>query len=219
VKKPELIRGIFITLEGIEGCGKSTQAVLLAKALKSAGYRVKLTREPGGTPLGNAVRRILLNSTELKILPLSELLLYLVSRYQHVEEVIKKELKKKNIVISDRFSDSSVAYQGFGRGLGGTFVGKLDKFVTGGLKPDLTFILDCPAVTGIKRVLSKRKPDRIERENIAFHEKVRKGYIKIAEQDKKRIVIIDSTKSAEEVSKKILSVVKRRFNLGNINEI
>lgn len=213
MKSSELITGIFITLEGIEGCGKSTQAVLLARALKRAGYRVKLTREPGGTSLGNTVRRILLNSTRHNILPLSELFLYLVSRYQHVEEVIKRELRRKCIVISDRFSDSSVAYQGYGRGLGGAFVAKLDRFATGGLKPDLTIILDCPALTGIQRVFRNRRPDRIEKENIAFHERVRRGYLKIAKQDNKRIVVIDATKSEEKISKDILAIVKNRFNL------
>ncbi len=211
-----LIKGIFISLEGIEGCGKSTQAVLLAKALKRAGYRVKLTREPGGTPLGNAVRRILLNSTRYNILPLSELLLYLVSRHQHIEEVIKKELKKKSIVISDRFSDSSIAYQGYARGLGGSFVAKLNKFVTSGLQPDLTFILDCPARIGMERVLSKRKPDRIEKEDIEFHERVRRGYIKIARENSKRIIIIDATQKEEEIAKTILSIVKTRFHLKKI---
>lgn len=210
------IKGIFITFEGIEGCGKSTQAMLLAKELKSAGYRVKLTREPGGTSLGNSVRRILLNSRGLNILPLSELFLYLVSRYQHVEEVIKKELAKKCIVISDRFSDSSVAYQGYGRGLGVAFVAKLDRIATGGLKPDLTFILDCPSEVGIKRILSKRIPDRIEKEKIAFHERVRKGYLEIAKKNNKRIVIIDATKKKEEISKEIISVVISRFNLKSV---
>lgn len=216
MKSIKLIKGIFITLEGIEGCGKSTQAMLLTKELKRAGYRVKLTREPGGTPLGNTVRRILLNSTRHNILPLSELFLYLVSRYQHVEEVLKKELAKKCIVISDRFSDSSVAYQGYGRGLGGTFVAKLDRFATGGLKPNLTFILDCPSEIGIKRVLSKRRPDRIEKEEVAFHERVRRGYIKIAKQNNKRTVIIDATKRKDEISKKILSIVMSRFNLRKV---
>ncbi len=211
-----LIKGIFISLEGIEGCGKSTQAFLLAKALKQAGYRVKLTREPGGTSLGNAVRRILLNSTRYNILPLSELLLYLVSRHQHIEEVIKKELKKKNIVISDRFSDSSIAYQGYGRRLGGTFVEKLDRFVTVGLKPDLTFILDCPVKVGMQRVLSKRMPDRIEMEDIEFHERVRKGYIRIARENSKRAIIIDATQKEEEIAKTILSIVKDRFHLRKI---
>jgi len=212
----KLSKGIFITLEGIEGCGKSTQAVLLAKALKRAGYRVKLTREPGGTPLGNAVRQILLNSTKLNILPLSELLLYLVSRYQHVEEVLRRKIEEKCIVISDRFSDSSLAYQGYGRGLGGTFVKELDMIVTRGLKPDLTFILDCPTEIGMKRVLSKRKPDRIEKEKITFHERVRKGYIKIAKQNNKRTIIIDATKNKNEIAKKILSIVISRFNLRKI---
>lgn len=213
MESSELSRGIFISLEGIEGCGKSTQAELLANKLKHVGYRVKLTREPGGTSLGNAVRRILLNSKRHRIQPLSELLLYLVSRHQHVEEVIKRFLEKKYIVITDRFSDSSIVYQGYGRMLGVELVRRLNTIATGGLKPDLTIILDCPVRTGLVRVMNQREPDRIERENTVFHERVRQGYLELAKKERGRIVVIDGRKNKESIQEEILSIIRRRFNL------
>jgi len=206
-------KGLFITFEGIEGCGKSTQASLLAKRLKGAGYRVKLTREPGGTPLGNAIRRILLRSDRLNILPLSELMLYLVSRHQHVNQVIKKYLDNKYIVISDRFSDSSVAYQGYGRGIRRDLVSKLNFIATDGLIPDLTILLDCPVTTGMKRVLDNRMPDRIEKEDMAFHERVRRGFLTIAKKNKKRIVVINGSMNQEKIAEKIACILKKRFFL------
>lgn len=206
-------RGIFITFEGIEGSGKSTQAEILAQALRSAGYRVKLTKEPGGTPLGNAIRRILLKSRRLNIKPLSELFLYLAERHQHVEEVIREFLKKKYIVISDRFSDSSIAYQGYGRNLGEPLVSNLDSMSRGGILPDLTILLDCPVTQGIKRARKKGPPDRIEREDRAFHERVRQGFLDLAKKEKERIVVIKANGSEAVIARKIMEIVRRRFKL------
>ncbi|HEY4717105.1 MAG TPA: dTMP kinase [bacterium] len=209
-----LKKGILISFEGIEGCGKTTQAKLLAKELSRVGYRVKLTREPGGTAAGEKVRLILLKSKNIKIAPLTELLLYLSSRSQHITEVIREYLREKYIVITDRFHDSSIAYQGFGRKLGEKTVRELNKIATGGLMPHITFVLDCPVSIGLGRTRRRTsKPDRLEREALAFHRRVRHGYLLTAMREKGRIIVINATRPKEKIAETIKKIVKNKFKL------
>ena len=215
-------KGIFITIEGIEGCGKSTQAKMLGKYLGKKGLDVILTREPGGTEIGNQIRKILLDRKNKKILAVTELLLYAASRAQHVNEVIAPELAEGKIVVCDRFSDATTAYQGYGRGLDKKMISVLDKFSTGGLVPDLTIILDLPEKVGLERAKRRnremgisRGEGRIEEEGLVFHRKVRRGYLKIAKDDQKRVKVINALRSMEEINAEICKeadkLIKRNF--------
>ena len=168
-------KGIFITLEGIEGSGKTTQAGLLKDLLEASGFEVLLTREPGGSPIGEKIRHILLDTANSRMEPLAELFLYEASRTQHVEEVIKPAIAAGKAVICDRFYDASTAYQGYARGIGAETVDELNLIATGGQKPDLTIVLDLSVAEGLRRL--GRNLDRIEGETAVFHERVRKGYL------------------------------------------
>jgi dTMP kinase len=212
--KNKLKKGLFIVFEGPEGAGKSTQATLLYKYLKNKGYDVVLTREPGGTKLAEAVRKIIL-SPKMKIYPMTELLLYEAARAQHIEEVIKPSLQKNKIVISDRFADASVVYQGYARGLGTKFVEKLNKLVVCGCLPDITFVLDIPPKKGLKRIKLNRKTsfDRLEQENIKFHTKIREGYLNLAKKRKNFYIINVEDKTSQEVYSIIISILNKKFNL------
>lgn len=202
---------LFITFEGGEGSGKSTQIKLLKKALQKKGYTVFFTREPGGTVIGDQIRHILLDTKNKKMVPLTELLLYEAGRAQHVEEVIRPALKKRKIVISDRFFDATTVYQGVARHLNSSLVQNLNRIATGGLKPDLTIILDIPVGAGLKRIQKGRHAlDRIEVEKQSFHEAVRKGYLKLAKAEPKRVKIINALASVEEIHKNILNIVERK---------
>ncbi len=182
--------GFFITVEGIEGSGKSTLAKGLYNKLKEKGFPVLLTWEPGGTGVGEKIREILLFSENLS--PWTELFLFLASRKEHVEKKILPALREGKIVICDRFDDSTIAYQGFGRELPLRILKRMNKIVTQELKPNLTFLLDIEPAEGLKRT---DRRDRIEKENIDFHSKVREGYLKIAKRAKKRVIVIDGKKS------------------------
>ena len=212
--KNKLKKGLFIVFEGPEGAGKSTQATLLYKYLKNKGYDVVLTREPGGTKLAEAVRKIIL-SPKMKIYPMTELLLYEAARAQHIEEVIKPSLQKNKIVISDRFADASVVYQGYARGLGTKFVEKLNKLVVCGCLPDINFVLDIPPKKGLKRIKLNRKTsfDRLEQENIKFHTKIREGYLNLAKKRKNFYIINVEDKTSQEVYSIIISILNKKFNL------
>ncbi|MBI5970471.1 MAG: dTMP kinase [Deltaproteobacteria bacterium] len=184
----------FITFEGVEGCGKSTQVELLKGYLEKKGFKVLLVREPGGTRLGEKVRAILLNSEGDGMAPLTELFLYEACRAELVEKVIAPALKRGVFVICDRFVDSTVAYQGFGRGLK-TDIPLLNKLASNGLTPDVTFLLDLDPEIGLKRArkrISKTalKEDRFEKESLDFHKRVRKGFLKIAADTPKRVRVI-----------------------------
>ncbi|MBQ3835370.1 MAG: dTMP kinase, partial [Elusimicrobia bacterium] len=179
-------KSFFITIEGGEGCGKTTQSKLLKKYLEDKGFKVVLTREPGGSIVAEQIRNILLNPS-FKVNPLSELMLYEASRAQHLEEIIKPNLKKGFIVICDRFIDSTLAYQGYGRGLDKNIIKKLNDIASCGITPDITFYLDVDPKEGIKRAKSVNKGkltggDRIEKESIKFHNKVRKGFLDLAKK-------------------------------------
>lgn len=200
-------QGLFITLEGGEGSGKSSQAQALKALLEAKGFSVTLTREPAGCPLGRRVRE-LLSEPSLELDARSELLLFVTARAQHVAEVIRPALKRREIVICDRFSDSTVAYQGYGRGLSLDDVHLANRMATEGLVPDLTVLLDVPVETGLARQelalrLSKGSesgPDRIGQEGAEFHERVRQGYLAMASEEPERFLVVDATLPPEEIT-------------------
>ncbi len=205
------VKAKFITFEGIDGCGKSTQAKRLVSRLNNEGIPALLTLEPGGTKIGSYIREILLDPRNKDISELTELFLYLADRSQHVKEVITPSLKRGIWVISDRFYDATLAYQGFGRGISKDFILMLNNHICEDIRPDITFLLDCPIEVAIKR-RNRRDSDqdqlRFEQEDVIFHEKVRKGYLWIAEQFKDRVVIIDATRSVEEIEEFVFSKTK-----------
>lgn len=183
------MRGIFITFEGPEGSGKSTHSKLLCGFLKRKGYKVLHTREPGGTGIAEAIRRILLDKKNNNMTDACELFLFLACRAQIVEEVITPALKKGYIVVCDRFQDATVAYQGYGEGLGLKLINEAGKLATKGLRPCLTILLDVETKRGLKRA---GKKDRMEFKSYGFHRRVRQGYLKLAKHEPKRIVVIDA---------------------------
>ncbi len=197
----------FISFEGIEGCGKTTQTKLLGDYLKSKNHKVLITEEPGGTKIGRKVRNLLL-SPENNMDPLTELLLYNSSRAQHVREVIYPALIQNTVVITDRFVDSTVSYQGYARGIDVAIIKTLNEIVVPDLKPFVTFLLDLAVEDGLKRNRGAQKTDRLELETIEFHNQVRKGYLQIASEEPERVKVIDASGSIEEVSKKIIEVLE-----------
>lgn len=201
-------RGLFVVLEGPDKSGKSTQARLLVEALRAKGHKVLHTREPGGTSVAEGVRRVLLDPS-LTIHPLAELFLYEASRAQHTSEKIVPALKAGTVVVSERFTMSTDAYQGAARGLGLKTTSALNKIATGGLKPDLTVLLDIPVAEFDGRDQG-RELDRLERENAGFRAKVRKGYLKAAKADP-RAVVLDGRKPADALHAKILSLVGKKL--------
>jgi dTMP kinase len=207
--------GFFISFEGIEGSGKSTQVTRLAQALRAQGYEVVLTREPGGTAVGQVLRRILLEPTTAPLAPSAELLLMLADRAQHVQEVIAPALQENKIVVSDRFLDSTTAYQGYGRGVELAFLARLNAFACSGYGPALTFILDLPVTEGLRRARQRQSSagaaDRFEAESVAFHERVRAGFLEIARTEPQRVHVLDTTRPVEEVHQEILAVAQGRL--------
>ena len=179
-------RGVFITLEGNEGCGKSTQLKWLAKHLRRKGRSVHTTREPGGTALGDAVRRLVLDPKYKRMSPVCETLLYMASRAQLVEQVILPRLKKGQIVLCDRWLDATLAYQGYAGGVDVDWIRRIGETATHGLKPDLTLYLDLPVRVGLKRAARTRPADRIERKALGYHEDVRRGFLQIARSEPRR---------------------------------
>lgn len=197
----------FISFEGIEGSGKSTQVKLLADYLRAKGNNVLTTEEPGGTRLGLKIRAMLL-APENHMDPLTELLLYNSSRAQHIREVIYPALIQGIIVITDRFSDSTITYQGYGRGIDLAIIKTLNEIVASDLRPFVTFLLDMDVEEGLRRNIGAQKEDRFERETIEFHNRVRRGYLQIAEEEPDRIKVIDASGSAEEINKKIVEILE-----------
>lgn len=206
-------RGLFVTLEGIEGCGKSTQARLAAARLKATGHRVVLTAEPGGTPLGKTLRAALLKPGA-RVAPLTEWLLFEADRAQHVDRMIRPALAKGAVVICDRYSDSTRAYQGIGRGLGLAAVDAVDRVATAGLKPDLTFLLDLPVGEGLARARKRGKLTRLDRERTKFHQKIRDAFLVLATQEPARIKVIDGrlgkAEAAEVIWRHLHAALARR---------
>lgn len=199
-------KGLFITFEGIEGCGKTTQARLLYEALLEKGLKTVLTEEPGGTSLGQKLRKLLLEEDH-SIHPLTELLLYNASRAQHVMEKIRPLLKEGAIVICDRFMDSTFAYQGYGRGIEGKIIRSLDEISRQGLLPDITFLIDIDPEMGLKRHYSTKVLDRLERESLDFHRLVREGYLELARLEPERFRIINGAESIEHIHHIIVNTV------------
>lgn len=201
-----MTKGLFITFEGGDGCGKTTQINLLDEYLRGKGYETLLTREPGSKGLGVKLREILLNY-DGDVSPVCESFLFLADRAQHVDCIIKPALEKGIIVLCDRHTDSTVAYQGYGRGLDLEQIYNLNKIATSGLKPDLTIVLDVDVETSQKRVGAQK--DRMESAGIEFFERVRKGFLEIAKREPNRVKVVDSTQSIEEIHKQILELVAR----------
>jgi dTMP kinase len=203
----------FITFEGIEGCGKTTQLRILARRLEGDGHAITVTREPGGCPIADQIRNILLDADNHAITPLTELLLYAAARAQHMAEVVTPALEAGGIVLCDRFTDATIAYQGYGRRLDLAVIDKLNQLATGGMRPDLTVLLDCPAETGLKRAISRinsapgAREERFELESLQFHQRVRDGYLALAQLEPERFVIIDAAAGIRETEEAVAAVV------------
>ena len=204
-------KGILITLEGNEGCGKSTQIKLLYDYLKKKRKNVFLTREPGGTRIGDAIRSVLLDPKNKGMNGPTETLLYMASRAQLVEEVIGPRLRMGQIVLCDRWMDATVAYQGFGEGVDVRWIRRLGEEVTRGIRPSLSLYLDLPVKAGLKRARSRKKADRMERKSVLFHERVRKGFLWIAKKDTKRFkrIVLSERHSEAAVFEKIKREIDR----------
>ncbi|MFA4015363.1 MAG: hypothetical protein RUDDFDWM_000443 [Candidatus Fervidibacterota bacterium] len=209
---------LFITFEGIEGSGKSTQVRLLAERLEKNGYSFILTKEPGGTKLGEQIREMLL-SQQTQMNKLCELLLFIADRAQHVEEVILPALRDGKLVICERFCDSTLAYQHYGLGLPLELINMLNDFATQSLKPHVTFLLDIEPAIGLHRLKGlKCSLDRIEQRPISFHEKVREGYLEIARNEPERVIVLDASLPAEDIAamvwKRLSHMLQKRENVG-----
>jgi len=195
------MKGKFITLEGPDGSGKSTQAALLTQYLADQGVAVISTREPGGTEIAEKIRTILLDPGNGVLNDRAEVFLYAASRAQHVEELIAPALNEGKMVICDRFVDSTLAYQGFGRGLDLTFLNKVNEMAAGGIMPDLTIVFDVTTEVAFSRIKNSRKSggDRLEQESCSFHHRVRQGYLKLANKFPQRIKVVSGEKTVTEV--------------------
>ena len=210
--------GFFITFEGSEGGGKTTQISLLAEALRARGHDVVETREPGGTPIGQTLRQLLLRPSTGQptdpLAPSAELLLMLADRAQHIHEVILPSLQAGRIVLCDRYADSTTAYQGYGRGFDLAEVARLNAFVCSACRPQLTFVLDLPVAVGMERANARRGGaaiDHFEAASASFHERVREGFLAIARAEPERVCLIDATQDIEAVHTTVLAGVRNRL--------
>ena len=211
----------FITFEGIEGCGKSTQIRRLRDVLSERGIPVLLTEEPGGSGVGKILRGILLNRTGVEIAAEAELLLFMADRAQHIREVIEPALNRQKVVLCDRFADATMAYQGFGRGLDREMIDILNRFALRGVTPDLTLLMDVPVETGLGRALARiagkkesEREDRFESEQMDFHRRVRDGYLHLASREPERFRIIDASGDIEATHRAILREVEAFMERG-----
>ena len=200
--------GLFITLEGIEGVGKSTHADVIRTALERAGRRVCQTREPGGTAAGEAIRSLLLHGRELAINETTELLLIFAARAQHLDEVIRPALARGEIVLCDRFTDATYAYQGGGRGIPRAHIAELENYVQGELRPDHTLLFDAPVATGLERAGGRGEADRFEAETARFFEQVRRAYLDLAAAEPGRIHVIDADRPLQQVQDAVLEALR-----------
>jgi dTMP kinase len=210
--------GFFITFEGPEGGGKSTQVHRLATSLADQGYSVWTTREPGGTRVGEMIRPILLHQRQERMTPWSEALLFTAARAQHVDEVIRPRLQRGELVLCDRYSDSTLAYQGYGRGLDLDTLRRLQAEATGGLQPDLTILLNLPVETGLSRI-PRPAQDRLDRETSAFHQRVRAGYQEMAAAEPRRWREIDAAADQDQVAERILGLVSDALRQAGVRPV
>ena len=206
--------GFFLTFEGVEGGGKTTQARLLAEALQERGHTVLVTREPGGTEVGKVVRRLVLEPAGAPLAAEAELLLLLADRAQHVRDVILPGLRDYAVVISDRFLDSTLAYQGYGSGLPLDLLRRLNSFASQACLPDFTVLLDVPVEVGLRRASQSRgasEADRFEAKNLDFHHRVRQGFLAVAREHPQRVYVVDTDRPIEPIHQEIVSVVLERM--------
>ena len=210
--------GFFITFEGVEGCGKTTQIRNLSRRLTDAGYRTVLTREPGGCPIADKIRTILLDADNRAMVPLTELLLYAAARAQHVAEVIRPALESDAIVLCDRFTDATVAYQHSGRGIDRPTIDALNRLACQSLCPDLTVLMDCDVAIGLARAKNRieaasgPREERFELETLAFHQRVRDGYLELAASEAGRFLTVSASGTIDEISDRIAPQVLERIN-------
>jgi len=197
------MRGKFITIEGTEGVGKTTNIQFIQDWLKSKQLAYICTREPGGTPMAEQIRELLLTPREELVCDTAELLLMFAGRAQHLNQVIEPSLAEGAWVLCDRFTDATYAYQGAGRNMPSDLISELELIVQGSLRPDLTLILDIPVEIGLQRAIERSEPDRFEREKAEFFHRVREGYLEIAQQNQDRCVVIDASQSLESVQREI----------------
>ncbi|MBO83634.1 MAG: dTMP kinase [Actinobacteria bacterium] len=206
-----MIKNLFITFEGCEGTGKSSQLKLLVNTLKKTPIKFIATREPGGSKEGERIREILLNH-RLTIQPFCETLLHMAARYQNLKKVIFPALKSGKWVLCDRYTDSTIAYQGYGHGVGPQKIKKISKITFGDLEPDITFILDMPTKKALKRAkLRKIDFNRYERMGISFHNKVRRAFLKIAKKDSKRCFVLNAEKDRKEIHQEIKEIINKTY--------
>ena len=205
---PKTLSGRFVTFEGVDGSGKSTQLAALAATLTDRGIPMVTTREPGGTPLGEAIRDVVLDDAFVGMSARAELLLYLASRAEHVDRVIRPALERGALVLCDRFTEATLAYQAYGRGLPLDEVTTLTRLAAGGVEPDLVVLLDLPVEDGLLRVRERRDPNRLDGETVAFHRRVRDGYLALAAAEPRRFAIVDSRKSLDDVRRAIWAAVE-----------
>ncbi len=210
------MNGFFLTVEGIEGSGKTTQLQRLAKLLRSHGQNCVVTKEPGGTPIGDRVRAILLDPQAEGMDPAVELFLLAASRRQHVIDVIQPALEAGATVLCDRFADASVAYQGFGRGIDLQKIRDLNEWATSGITPDVTVIFDLSEADGLERARRRNAKEnllaesRLEGEDLAFHRRVREGYLALAKEDERRFAVVDATVGVDEVFERLKALLAER---------
>jgi dTMP kinase len=203
---------MFITLEGPDGSGKTSQIAPLAEFLRQEGYTVLTTREPGGTPIGDQIRAVLMNLQNVEMQPRTEILLFQAARAQLVEQVIRPYLSQGGIVLSDRYADSTLAYQGYGQGGDLPTLRLLVDFATGSLKPDLTLLLDIDAATGLqRRKAGGGEWNRLDANTLAYHERVRSGYLQLAREDPQRWVLIDASQPPDQVQAGLQAAVRARL--------
>lgn len=206
------MKGMFITVEGPDGSGKTTQLQLLVRSLTEKGYEVVVTREPGGTKVGNSIREVLLAPEHDEMTPRVEMMLYAASRAQNVDQVIRPALNRGAIVVCDRFVDASIAYQGYGLQYDLTQILSLNEWATAGIKPDLTFLFDLNPNQASRRMKDRGQLDRIESRDEAFHQRVYEGFQKLLEQHPERMVRIDANATIEMIQDEVLDITLERLN-------
>jgi dTMP kinase len=209
-----MARGLFITLEGGEGAGKSTSLAFIEAWLRQAGRNVLVTREPGGTEAGERIREILLHARELAMQPETEMLLMFAARAEHLARVIRPALERGQVVLCDRFTDATYAYQGGGRGIPDARIAAIESWVQGELRPDLTLLLDLPVEVGLKRANSRSDPDRFERENLEFFERVRAVYLARAAREPQRVRVVDAAQPRESVEQQLGRILNEVVHAG-----